>query len=85
MTLREEVLRHSGVLNEESFERRWKNTFDDLFEREINKLNKDRDDFVGSDDYKKWINVTIKPLFKTEEIRKIFEKWEQDLLFELES
>ena len=88
MTLREEVLKNSGVLTEEAIDRKvaeyYRNIFDDLFEKQIEKSDKEFSDFVGSDEYKAWVDKEIKPLFKVEGVKKIFEKWEQDLIFDFD-
>ena len=89
MNLREEVL----VLSEEdvkdrSKDPRWvkyfRNMFDDLYEKQVEKSGMSFSDFAGSDAYRKWVKAAIEPMFKNEGVKKIFEKWEQDLLFDLD-
>ena len=91
-TLREEILRHAGILTEEvkdhSQDPRWiryfRSMFNDLLARAVEKSGKEFDDFVGSDEYRKWVKEEISQLFKNESVKKIFEKWEQDLFFDLD-
>lgn len=89
MNLREEVLKNSGLLaEEETIDRKvakyYRNIFDDLFEKRIEKSDKEFSDFVGSDEYKAWVEKEIKPLFKVDGVKKIFDKWEQDLIFDFD-
>ena len=93
MTLREEIL----ILSEEevkdrSKDPRWvkyfRKMFDELYAKQLNRNGMDFEEFAGSDAYKKWVNGAIAPMFKNDKlgpsIKKIFEKWEQDLLFDLD-
>ena len=86
MNLREEILKNSGVLTEEAIDRKvakyYRNMFDELYEKQLEKSDKNFDEFAGSEEYKKWVDKEIKPLFKVEGVKKIFEKWEQDLIFD---
>ena len=89
MNLREEVLKNSGLLaEEETIDRKvakyYRNIFDGLFEKRIEKSDKEFSDFVGSDEYKAWVEKEIKPLFKVDGVKKIFDKWEQDLIFDFD-
>ena len=89
MNLREEVLKNSGLLaEEETIDRKvakyYRNIFDDLFEKRIEKSDKEFSDFVGSDEYKAWVEKEIRPLFKVDGVKKIFDKWEQDLIFDFD-
>lgn len=89
MNLREEVLKNSGLLaEEETIDRKvakyYRNIFDDLFEKQVEKSDKEFSDFVGSDEYKAWVEKEIKPLFKVDGVKKIFDKWEQDLIFDFD-
>lgn len=92
LTLREEILKNSGLLTEEnkdySQDRRWinyfRNMFDDLLAKAVEKSGKEFDDFVGSEEYRKWVKDELSQLFKNESVKKIFDKWEQDLLFDLD-
>lgn len=92
LTLREEILRHAGILTEEnkdySQDRRWinyfRNMFDDLLAKAVEKSGKEFDDFVGSEEYRKWVKDELSQLFKNESVKKIFDKWEQDLIFDLD-
>ena len=89
MNLREEVLKNSGLLaEEETIDRKvakyYRNIFDDLFEKRVEKSDKEFSDFVGSDEYKAWVEKEIKPLFKVDGVKKIFDKWEQDLIFDFD-
>lgn len=92
LTLREEILRHAGILTEEakdhSHDPRWikffRNMFDDLLAKAVEKSGKEFDDFVGSEEYRKWVKDELSQLFKNESVKKIFDKWEQDLLFDLD-
>ncbi len=89
MNLREEVLKNSGLLaEEETIDRKvakyYRNIFDDLFEKRVEKSDKEFSDFVGSDEYKDWVEKEIKPLFKVDGVKKIFDKWEQDLIFDFD-
>ena len=93
MTLREEIL----ILSEEevkdySKNPKWvkyfRNMFDDLYEKQLEKTGMGFEEFANSSDYDQWVAVSIKPMFKKEKvgpsIRKIFEKWERDLYFDLD-
>lgn len=92
LTLREEILKNSGLLTEESKDysqdRRWinyfRNMFDDLLAKAVEKSGKEFDDFVGSEEYRKWVKDELSQLFKNESVKKIFDKWEQDLIFDLD-
>lgn len=89
MNLREEVLKNSGLLaEEETIDRKvakyYRNIFDDLFEKRVEKSDKEFSDFVGSDEYKAWVEKEIKPFFKVDGVKKIFDKWEQDLIFDFD-
>lgn len=90
LTLREEILKNSGLLTEEEKDRskdpRWvkyfRTMFNTLYEREVERSGKSYEDFAGSDEYRKWVDKELKPLFKNEGVKKIFEKWEYDLLMD---
>ena len=93
MNLREEIL----VLSEEEVKDRTKDPrwvkyfrkmFDELYEKQLEKTGKSFEEFAGSDDYDRWAEKEIFPMFKEPKngpsVKKIFEKWEQDLLFDLD-
>ena len=93
MNLREEIL----VLSEEdvkdrSKDPRWvryfRKMFDELYEKQLEKTGKSFEEFAGSDEYRDWVDKAIAPMFKEPKngpsVKKIFEKWEQDLLFDLD-
>ena len=87
MTLREEILKNSGILaEEENINRKvvkyYRNMFDELYAKALEKSGKEFEEFAGSKEYKEWVDKEIKPLFKVEGVRKIFDKWEQDLIFD---
>ena len=87
MTLREEILKNSGILaEEENINRKvvkyYRNMFDELYEKALEKSGKEFEEFAGSKEYKEWVDKEIRPLFKVEGVRKIFDKWEQDLIFD---
>lgn len=89
MNLREEVLKNSGLLTEEeAIDRKvveyYRRMFDDLYEKQVEKSDKSFEDFASSDEYRTWVDKEIKPLFKVNGVKKIFEKWEQDLLFDFD-
>lgn len=92
LTLREEILKNSGIISEEGTDCSknkkdvdfFRRKFDELYEKAVEANNVTYGEFAGSDKYKEWVNKEIKPLFKNEGIKKIFEKWEQDLLFDLD-
>ena len=84
MTLREEILRNSGLLCEDNAEKKWVNTFEDLFAKELGKNGREYSDFAGSKEYREWVTKVIEPLLKDEVAKKAFEKWEKDLLFDLD-
>ena len=87
MTLREEILKNSGILaEEENINRKvvkyYRNMFDELYAKALEKSGKEFEEFAGSKEYKEWVDKEIRPLFKVEGVRKIFDKWEQDLIFD---
>ena len=89
MNLREEVLKNSGLLTEEeAIDRKvvkyYRSMFDDLYEKALEKSGKSFEDFAGSDEYRTWVDKEIKPLFKVDGVKKIFDKWEQDLIFDFD-
>ena len=86
MNLREEILKNSGVLTEEAIDRKvakyYRNMFDELYEKQLEKSDKSFGEFAGSEEYKKWVEKEIEPFFKIDGVKKIFDKWEQDLIFD---
>lgn len=89
MTLREEVLKISGLSEEDhSKDPKWvshfREIFDELYEKALEKSGMGFNDFAGSDKYREWVDKEIKPLLKGQSSRKVFEKWERDLLFDID-
>lgn len=87
MNLREEILKNAGILaEEENIDRKvvkyYRNMFDELYEKALEKSGKEFEEFTGSKEYKEWVDKEIRPLFKVEGVKKIFDKWEQDLIFD---
>ena len=88
MTLREEilVLSEDYKVNGRSIHPDWikyyRKMFDELYEKQLEKTGKEFEEFAGSKEYKEWVDKEIRPLFKVEGVRKIFDKWEQDLIFD---
>lgn len=84
MNLREEIL----VLSEEDHSKdpkrikHFRKMFDELYEKAVEASGMSFEDFAGSDEYRKWAEKEIKPLLKDPSSRKIFEKWEYDLLMD---
>ena len=84
MTLREEILNLSE--EDHSKDPRWikhfRKMFDELYEKALEESGMEFDEFAGSDKYKEWVEKVIKPILKGPSSRKIFEKWEYDLLMD---
>lgn len=79
MTLREEILKDAGLLEES----RLVDTLNKLYQEALLKDGRDSDEFVGSPEYEKWVADKIKPLLKKGTAKKIFDRWENDLLFDM--
>ena len=83
-TLREEVIN----LSEEDYSKnpKWiklfRNKFDKLYEKAVEESGMSFEEFAGSDKYREWVNKTVKPLLLGPASKKIFEKWEYDLLMD---
>lgn len=92
LTLREEILKNSGIISEEGTDCSknkkdvdfFRRKFDELYEKAVEESGMNFDEFAGSDRYKEWVEKSIKPLLTSSGVKKIFTKWEQDLLFDLD-
>ena len=86
MTLREEILKSAGLLEDADSVEKYKliDIFNTLFEKAMEEDGREYSDFVGSEEYKKWVNNKIKPILKNDGMKKIFEKWERDLFFDID-
>jgi len=84
LTLREEI----AYLSEEDHSKdpKWikhfTKMFDELYEKAVEESGMGFEEFAGSDKYREWADKTIKPLLKGPSSRKIFDKWEYDLLMD---
>lgn len=79
MTLREEILKDSGLLEESNLV----DTLNKLYQEALLKDGRDSDEFIESPEYEKWVAEKVKPLLKKGTARKIFDRWEHSMLFDM--
>lgn len=79
MTLREEILKDSGLLEESNLV----DTLNKLYQEALLKDGRDSDEFIESPEYEKWVAEKVKPLLKKGTARKIFDRWENSMLFDM--